>query len=160
MHRGVQLKGQMHGLKEDFLHMQIRHELLITELCNCQQQATQTQLEIQKIATGCNKVHEHLNARMDQIANTPAQVNWDLIDERVCHIIPGLIPPSTTNASPSGEVGNLTLQELTELIKVGVQQCVNPSVLEQLVEHRINQKLQGVAPTVLQQQAKTRVALS
>ena len=65
----------------------------MTDLGKSQQQATQIQLEIQKIATGCNKVHEHLNTRMYQIANTPAQVNWDLIDERVRQIIPGLIPP-------------------------------------------------------------------
>ena len=75
MHRGVQLKEQLHGLKKEFLQMQIRHELLMTELGKSQQQATQTQLEIQKIATGCNNVHEHLNAKMDQIANTQAQVN-------------------------------------------------------------------------------------
>ena len=142
MERGAQLNEKLHGLKEEFLQMQRRHELLMTELGKSQQQSTQTQLEIQKIATGCNNVHEHLNARMDQIANTPAQVNWDLIDERVRQIIPGLITPSIINASPSGEVGNITLQELTQLIKAGVQQCVNHSVLEQLLEHSINQKLQ------------------
>jgi uncharacterized phage infection (PIP) family protein YhgE len=50
---------------------------------------------------------------------------------------------------------------MTQLIKVRVQQCANPSVLEHLVEHRINQKLQEVTSTVLhQKQAKTRVALS
>ena len=42
MQRGAQLSEQLHGLKEEFLQMQRRHELLMIELGKSQQQATQT----------------------------------------------------------------------------------------------------------------------